>query len=277
VAEIKYETDAERTGLESVLRARNELASLGLMLAELERSRSEALAELAQTIHLPRGAAMDLRPMFTKTEFSASVDDLVALIEPRHPELAARRSEVNRDITAEALARRDYFPDLTTGFEWQAMGPTGVSPVATGADSYYLSLGVNLPIYRHRLSAAVRESRYNVARSSERYASAWDELRATVQKLHAQIVEHDRAIELLEQQLVPQSEKTFTLSIEAYRVGRISFEQLIASYRELLQYRIELYARKSRREQAIAALELTVGGAIAEATADFETSPARRR
>lgn len=276
VAETKYETDAERTGLESVLRARNELAKLGLMLAELDRSRSEALAELAQAIHLPRGVSMELQPVFTKTEFTTSVEDLVALIEPCQPELAARRSELDRDRAAEALAERDFFPDVTAGFEWQAMGATGVSPFATGVDNYYLSFGVNLPVYRRRLSAAVREARYNAARSAEQSDSAWDELRATVQKLHAQIVENDRAIELLDNQLVPQSEKTFTLSIDAYRVGRISFEQLIESYRELLQYRIDLYARQSRREQVLASLERTVGCAITATPGDSELLPTPR-
>lgn len=273
VAETKYETDAERTGLESVLRARNELAKLGLMLAELQRARREALAELAHAIHLPRGVSMELRPVFAKTQFTSSVDDLVALIELCQPELAARRSELDRDLAAEALAQRDYFPDVTAGFEWQAMGATGVSPFATGVDNYYLSFGVNLPVYRRRLLAAVREAQYNAARAAERYDSAWDALRATVQKLHAQITEHDRAIELLEKQLVPQSEKTFTLSIDAYRVGRISFEQLIESYRELLQYRIDLYARQSRREQAIASLERTIGCAVTATPRDTELLP----
>ena len=273
VAEAKYETGAIDTGLESVLRARNELAKLQIMLAELQRAREESLADLAQTLHVPRGISVDARPQYAATPLPASQEELVALLEHCQPELAARRSELDRDWAAEALAQRDYFPDVTGGFQWQAMGAQGLSPLATGSDSYYLTLGVNLPVYRHRISAAAREARYNAARSAQRYDGAWDELRAGVYKLHAQAAEHDRVLELLDSQLVPQSEKTFTLSMDAYRVGRVNFEQLIASYRELLEYRIDLYRRQAQREQAVAALERIVGCAITATPPEADLLP----
>ena len=52
------------------------------------------------------------------------------------------------------------------------------------------------------------------------------------------------------------------LSIEAYRTGRVSFEQLIDTYRTLLNYRIDYHRRLALREQAIASLERAVGSAV---------------
>jgi outer membrane protein TolC len=61
---------------------------------------------------------------------------------------------------------------------------------------------------------------------------------------------------------VPRAEQTLDLSITAYNVGKLPFEQLIQNYRDLLDYRIDLHKREALREQAIASLERAVGCAV---------------
>ena len=63
--------------------------------------------------------------------------------------------------------------------------------------------------------------------------------------------------------ILPQAKQTLELSVAAYRVDRIGFQQLIDNYETLLQYRIEYHRRLSQREQALARLERFVGCAIA--------------
>jgi len=50
--------------------------------------------------------------------------------------------------------------------------------------------------------------------------------------------------------------------MEAYRVDRITFPQLIENYKTLLRARIDYHHRLAQREQSLAMLEQTVGCAV---------------
>ena len=110
-------------------------------------------------------------------------------------------------------------------------------------------------ISRDRASVAL-------ARSARQYAAGLDEVRREVVELYAQFTQHDQVLEILGAEIVPRAEQTLDLSIEAYDVGKLPFEQLIQNYRDLLDYRIDLHQREALREQAIAALERAVGCAV---------------
>jgi outer membrane protein TolC len=161
-----------------------------------------------------------------------------------------------------ALAARDYWPDVTLSLNWYEIDTAGISPVANGQDAYSMGVGVNLPLCRSRLDAAVREARYRTASSTRQYALTRDELRTEVQSLYAQFLEHDQVLEILDREILPRAGQALDLSIEAYRTGQVAFEQLIDTYRTLLEYRIDHRRRQAMREQAVAALERAVGCVI---------------
>ena len=157
---------------------------------------------------------------------------------------------------------------MTVSFNWHEIGTDAISPVANGRDAYSLGLGVNLPLYRNRLDAAVREARYNTAASRRRYLSAGDRFGAEVESLYAQFSEHQQLLAILEKEILPRAERTLDLSVESYRTGRIQYQQLIDTYELLLNYRIDYHKRVAMRAQAIASLERAVGCAVTGETAE---------
>jgi len=249
-------------GLENVLKAQVELSRLQTRLIELEQAKVEAEARLAGVLHLPASARIDARAEVDRLKLGHTARLLVELAESHQPELDARRREISRDRRSVALACRDYWPDVTLSFNWYEIGSPGLSRVATGDDAYSLAVGVNVPLYRKRLDAAVREAQYKTARSARQYAATLDQVRAEVQALYAQFVRHDRVLEILESEIVPRAEQTLELSIEAYRVGKLEFQQLIDAYEDLLKDRVERYRREALRQQVVASLERAVGGAV---------------
>ena len=100
--------------------------------------------------------------------------------------------------------------------------------------------------------------------SSQEYEAAWDALRAEVEQLYADVREQDEVLRILDEEILTKARQTFDLSIEAYRVGRIEFQQLIDNYDTLQRLQVEYFMRTAAREQAIARLERSVGCAIAE-------------
>jgi len=263
VARTKYETDSKKVGLESVLQAEVTLAKLKTAIVELEQAQQKAKARLAQALHLPAETSFDVAETLESSNVPKQVDSLLAMIEQCRPDLEARRNENARDEAAACLAQRNYYPDVTVGFNWHAIGPDGLSPVTTGDDAYSLMVGVNLPIYRSRLDAALFETQHQTAQSVRQYEATWDAAYADVRKLHAQAVEQDRILQILRETILPKAKQTFDLSMEAFRLDRIGFQQLIDNYEGLLRYEIELHLRTARREQAVASLERAVGCAVA--------------
>lgn len=262
IAKTRYETNAPGAGLESVLQAQIELSKLSTRLIRWEQAVIEARAELAGVLHLAPGTRFVALSTRDRAEVADTADLLVELAERCQPGLDAYRREVCRDRSATDLACRGYWPDVTLSFNWHEMGAQGLSPVADGRDAYSLGVGMNLPLCRTRLDAAVREARYNTASSVRRYTAARDLLRTEVQTLHAQFTEHDRILSVLESEILPRAGQTLDLSIEAYRVGRLQFQQLIDVYRTLLDYRIDFHRRAAMRGQAVASLQRAVGCAV---------------
>ncbi len=260
IAERRYQTG--ETGLEDVLQLQNELSLLQTSLIQLEQSARQARARLLAALHLPQTTPLETEPTIERTLLAHQAAAMLALADQWQPELEAWRREATRDRTAVEVAQREYWPDVTVGLNWFQMGSAGLSPVANGRDAYSMGVGVNLPIYRNRLDAAVREAQCQAAATARRYAAAQDRFHAEVQSIHAQFTEHDRVLEILQEQIVPRAEEAFELVTEAYRAGRADFQQLLDTYRILLQYRIDLYRREAIREQAVASLERAVGAAI---------------
>lgn len=270
----RYETNDPKVGLETVLQAEVTLHKLQITLAELEQARLKAVARLAKALHVPQGRRLQIQTQFNRTTLPEQVDTLVAMIEYCHPQLEARRQAYARDDWSIALAHKNYWPDVNFGFNWNAIGSSGLSPVANGDDAYSLMVGVNLPVYRCKREAAVQEARYKTWQSAHEYEATSDTLRAQVEQMHAQAVEHDRVLQVLNDDIIRKAQQAFDLAIEAYGVDRIGFQQLIDNYENLLRFRVDRYLRTVRREQAIAQLERAVGCAVADWNADSSASSA---
>lgn len=259
-ARTRFET-AVGGGLESVLQAQVELSNLQARLIELRQQKGEAQARLAGLLHLP--PYVKIEPLQRiPLEAVAEAEKLVGLVDQCQPELNARRQEIARDRASVALARKQYYPDVMLTFNWYAMSEPGLSPVANGEDAFALGVGANLPIYRRRLDAAVREAQFRVAQNTQRYAAAVDQYSSESLALYNQFVQHQEVLDVLEKEIIPRAEQTLELSVEGYRVGRVTFQQMIANYQSLLNFRIQRYQRQMLREQTVASLERAVGCAV---------------
>jgi len=142
------------------------------------------------------------------------------------------------------------------------MGSNGLSPVSNGRDAFSIGVGVNLPIQRQRLDAAVREAENELSATARRYDAARDQFQTEIETLLAQFREHHRTLEILEIDIVPRAQETLELTLESYGNGRAGFQQLIDVYRTLLRYRVDLHRHLALSEQALASLERSVGCAV---------------
>jgi outer membrane protein TolC len=262
VARTKYEASAGKVGLESVFQAQIELATLKTDLVTLEEAKRQAQARLAGVLHLPPRTEIETVGRVDRRRADHEVETLVGLAESCQPEYEAFRREMARDQAAIDLAGREYWPDVTTTFNWYEMGAGGLSPVSNGRDAFSVGVGVNLPIYRQRLNAAVREAENQLCATARRYDAVRDQFQTEIETLHSQYREHSRTSKILESDILPRAEETLKLTLESYRAGRANFQQLMDVYRTLLRYRIDIHRHLALSEQALASLERAVGCAV---------------
>ena len=274
VAKTRYEGSMGKLGLESVFQAQVELAKLKTELVKLEEAKRKAQARLAGVMHLPPGTPIEALATIDRSKVESKVETLVGLANTFQPEFEAYRRELARDRAAVDLARQEYWPDVTTSFNWYEMGSNGLSPVSNGRDAFSIGVGVNLPIQRQRLDAAVREAENELCATARRYDAARDQFQAEIETLLAQFREHHRTLEILETDIVPRAEETLGLTLESYGNGRAGFQQLIDVYRTLLRYRVDLHRHLALSEQALASLERSVGCAVtSQDTTSGERNP----
>jgi outer membrane protein TolC len=262
IAKTKYETSVGNAGLESVFQAQVELAKLKTDLVNLEEGWRQARARLAGVLHLPPRTHIEALGTINRGRVQDEVETLVGLAESCQPAYEATRLELARDRAAVDLAQREYWPDVTTSFNWYEMSDGGISPVSNGRDAFSIGVGVNLPIYHRRFNAAVDEAENKLCATARRYDAVRDQFQTEIETLYAQFRRHDRTLGILQSDIVPRAEETLKLILASYRAGRADFQQLMDVYRTLLRYRVDLHRHLALSQQAPASLERAVGCAV---------------
>ena len=130
---------------------------------------------------------------------------------------------------------------------------------ADGLDDVSLGLSVNLPVYRRRLDAAVREAEARAVSSARQYDAMRDETVEEVTDLLAQARSQEQLLRLFRDEIIPKAEDTLELSITSYQVGEIDIQQLIENWRQFLRYEVAAYRLEAQLRQTLAALERVVG------------------
>ncbi len=246
---------------QDVLRAELEILELDNQLVQLNQQLTSARARLARQLHLspetPLRALEDLPEEQIPQDVARLYDQAVAA----RPELHAQLADIMQQRHNVDLARLEYFPDVRLSGMWMGMDRPNAPPGgSSGGSAVKLGIGVNLPIYRQRLDAGLREAEARVVASARQYDSLRDQTREEVADLFAQVQSQQELLRLLREEIVPKADQTFEVSLRAYEVGDVTFLQLVDNWRQLLRFQISAYRLESQLRQSLARLERVVGG-----------------
>jgi outer membrane protein TolC len=125
---------------------------------------------------------------------------------------------------------------------------------------YGVGLAVNVPIYRKRLEAGVRQAEAEVIASARQFDARRDEALEQVRTLFVTARSQEQLLKLLDEQILPKTEQTYRVSLRGYEVGQVDFLQLVDNWRQLLQVRLNRQRLATQLQQTLASLERAVGG-----------------
>jgi len=265
VAELASARSQGGGSQQDVYRAEVAVAEIDRELVTVRQNLAEARAGLAQLLHLSPEANLTTLPELGTARLPEQVDQLYRLAVTNRPELQERLATVARDEREVELARKRYCPNITLGLEqWKMSQHGAVSPTATGTDNFGLVLGFNVPIYRKKLEAGVHEAQSRTMADARRYDADRDRTYREVKELLLQARAQRELIDLLQNTILPKSEKALELAAAAYPGGEVDFVTLNTGRLELLNIQLQIARLEAEQGKALAALERVVGVELSE-------------
>jgi outer membrane protein TolC len=241
------------------LQVQVELSRIDTDLLDFRAQKKSAQAQLARLLHISPEtdlAALDSRPAEQTVQ---DIQQLYQIAIQARPELHAQLAKIQQDRRATGLAELQSYPDMTFGFNWIATSSGGVSPVANGDDAFMLTLGMNLPIYRKRNDAGVREAQTRSLSNARKYDRLKDETMAGVAGLFAKINSLRETLQLFRDDIIPKQKSTLSQSQSEYRVNKVDILQVITNWRQLLRFQIAEKRFETELQQSLASLARQIG------------------
>lgn len=259
IADARYRTST--TSQQDVLRLQAELSSVDSDILRLRQERDSARAELAQLLHVSPETPFETTEQLVAQDIPRDLDRLYKQAVAARPELHEQLAAVERDRFKVERAQLEYFPDLTFGAQWGEMTRNqALAPTADGLDMVGLNISGNLPVYRKRISAGVREAEAQAVASARQYDQMRDQTLRDVRSLFAQATSQQEMAQLFRESIIPKTQQALEIAIREYRVGTTEFVQMIDNWRELLRMQIMHQQLEAQLRQTLASLERVVGG-----------------
>jgi len=245
-----------RTGMaqqQDVLKAQLAVTSI-LKDSEMNRSENEAAeaslkALLGRDQDSPDIAIAEVAP----SSFTLPEAQLTEAADTGSADLKMARAMLAGSKDTLDLARQDYWPDFSLGYQYNKTGPGF-------RDYYMLTVGAKIPLYFWRKQTPA------VEQAAAEKQSAESQVRAArlgaVSDLQAAAVEargQERIITLYREGLIPQAVATLSSATAAYRTGKVDFQTLLSAEVDLLNLREGYYRAIADHEIAIARMKQIIG------------------
>ena len=264
IAEARYRTGA--ASQQDVLRAQVELNRIDDRLISLRRSLRQSQADLAKVLHTSPESNLLASSDVVIPSAPEHIEQLYQLAAECRPELHERLYAIQKSQRARDLAELNYYPDLTAGLGWQAVtNGEALSPVSNGNDNLAVTLGVNLPIWRDKLDAGVREWEERSLENARRYESTLDDTFRQIRRLMVQIDAIQQQLDLFKGSMIPKTEQALRVSTADYRVNKVDFQQHLDNWSDLLMFHLQVARLEANLAQTLASLERVVGCELASA------------
>ncbi len=243
-----------------VIRFQIALEKLRDQLLNLEDSRLAIDARLNAALNRPSTAPVS--GDFQLPDESLDADDafITETMSENNPQLRALQHRIEGGRLATRLARLAEQPDVTLGFDYivtdEAVNP-GVS--GSGDDPMIANLSFNVPIWKEKYDAGIREAianRYAVMRTR---AGLTNRLDAQTQLTLFDYRTAERQIVLYRDTLLPKAVLTLEATLSAYQTDTASFLDLLAAQRELLEFELMHIRALTGRARRLALLDKLVG------------------
>lgn len=272
---VKIQYQVGKVQQQDLLRVQTELAKLRDDDRRFALRRLAAVAALNQLRDRSSTLPVPTTEIVAAPEISVGVERLVALASAHNPSLAALRKRIEQNQQQIELASLGYWPDVTLGVEWNYLDGrksfippfnpmTGRLPPINrrseaGDDNWGIILQFNLPIWSQRVESAKREARQRLIVTRDELHDAENMIAFRIFESWSRLEAQQHTLEVLESELIPQSQQTYEVTLTAYQAGESNFVTLIDNWRRWLDFELMRHRETVDLETAFAELQREVG------------------
>ncbi len=274
LAQAKYQVS---TGSHTdLVKVQVELGKLTDQLRTLEELRGPMVARLNATLDRPSDLKLPWPTRLAQTTSSVDEGVLTPDLAKTSPELRALDAAITREARSIALAKKDFYPDVTLGLQWIETASRSVDNLRdNGQDAVIGSVSVNLPVWRNKYHSGVREAEARRAAASEHRIDREHELSSSLALAAYKVRDADRKANLYGHGLIQKAKESLAATSTAYESGEADFLDLLDAQRILLDFRLSHQRALVDREQHLAASEMLVGHSLRE-TAETDSKEIER-
>ena len=238
---------------QDVLRAQLELTALREREEVFRQQRGSAQAAINTLLDRSPGAPLGAPEEVEQAPFPAELTELYQQMQHNSPVLRERERQVGRNALAVNLSRKNYFPDMRAGFEWQHTG-------SMFRDYYVVAFEAKVPLYFWRKQRpGVEQASAHLIASRRAHRAATQDLLFQAKDQFLQARAADRLLSLYKTAMIPQATLTLESAISSYEVGSVDFLTLVNTAIVLLDDELQYYRQLAAYQKALARLEAVVG------------------
>jgi outer membrane protein, heavy metal efflux system len=247
----------------SVVKAQVELGKLQDRLRSLEEMKKPVTAKLNAALNRPADAHVSIPNALPAYDAVLSREALTSALRGNSPRLKEFDFLIEKNDLAVQLARKKSFPDVTFGLQYidteASNANAAMRPSDSGKDPIVASVGVNLPIWRKKNRAAVREAK---ARGQATLSDRNELENLLIADLEMALYNyHDagRKLDLYQTGLLPKAEQSLKVVQQAFASGQASFLEVVDAQRVLLEFQLANEEAITKRAKMLSEIEVLTG------------------
>lgn len=253
-ARIKYTSG--KASYADVINAQVEIAKFEERLVGLIDLKNPLIAEFNALLNRAVDEQLPAPASIPGYVLTLSEETLHALMKEENPELREFDIQINRETDRIYLAKKQFYPDLMVGLSYtridEAQMPGAKDPLMT-------MFSVNVPVWRDRYRAAVREAEITRKSAESSKTARENNLVAELNRALYNYRDAERKIDLYKNVLIPKAQELLDISALAYKTGADDFLNLLHAQSTLLNLEMMYEQMLTNRAQSFSQMEMLVG------------------
>ncbi len=252
VAQNRYALGRESQ--QEVYRAQIEITQLETELTRLVTARTSARRQLNLLIGRPVDAPLaqprglrELPPLG-----DVNPDTLIERARATNPQLAAGDAEIKGAQSERALAKRNWYPDVT-------VGAGAIDRTGNGPNGYMAWVGLKVPLQWGLHDAQNREASARASAAAAKREAVELQLAGDLTEMASALAGSRKIERLTRQQLLPQSEALLRSTTASYAANRTPLRDVLQAEHDLADIRIQLLDIELDEQRQLAAIERLIG------------------
>lgn len=268
IARIRYQ--AAVANHPDIIRVQVEIGKLEDRKITMQDRILPLTAQLNSILNRPYDAEINLPDNeFISNSILDSDEEILADLNSNSPKLRAIAHEIEKNRRVTELAKKSYYPDITLGLTYivtgQAMNP---SMAESGDDPILASISLNLPVWRDKYDAEVRQAVAMRLASAGKRTNAENELIYQIENTLYNYRDAVRKISLYRDSLIPKAQQSLEVSLSGYQTSKVNFLDLIDTERILLEFELAHQRAITNKAQQMAHLEMLMGKPLSKKAED---------